>query len=51
MLTKYKVAALPCLINCVIIKLSYDYELIELKGLNWTLHKNARLEKFIGKSG
>nr|ABK80647.1 hypothetical protein [uncultured marine Nitrospinaceae bacterium] len=33
MLNKYKVAALPCLINCVIISAPLNYELIELKGL------------------
>ena len=33
MLDKYKVAALPCLINCVNISTPPNYELIELKGL------------------
>ena len=44
MLTKYKVAALPCLINCVIIKLPYGNELIELKGLNWSPIKMRALK-------
>ena len=30
---QYKVVALPCLINCVTIRITSDYELIELKGL------------------
>ena len=32
--TKYKVAALPCLIICDMITGSFTYKLIELKGLN-----------------
>ena len=41
---KYKVAALPCLINCVIIKAPSGNELIEIKGLNWSPTKMRALK-------
>ena len=41
MLTKYKVATLPYLINCGIIQLSFVNELIELKGLRMRAIKGS----------
>ena len=40
--TKYKVAALPCLIICDIITGDFTYKLIELKGLNESIKNYAR---------